>query len=41
MKQPKRTKPEMAKCPECKRAVHIDDLGMVDKNGFLHKNCLF
>ncbi len=41
MKKPKRTKPEHVRCPECKKPVHIDDLGMIDKRGFWHKECIF
>ena len=41
MKKPKRTKPEHIRCAYCNKAIHIDDLGCVSKEGMYHKQCLF
>lgn len=41
MKKPKYTKKEHIKCAECKKAIHIDDLGMISNKGMYHKDCIF
>ena len=41
MIKPKRTKPEHIKCAHCNKAIHINDLGCVAKEGMYHKQCLF
>jgi len=28
------------KCPRCKKSIHIDDFGGIDKEGIFHKNCI-
>lgn len=41
MIQPKRKTKDMVLCVECKKPIHVDDLGMIDKRGMWHKQCLF
>lgn len=41
MKKPKRQTKEMVLCVECKKPIHLDDLGMISKEGLWHQECLF
>jgi len=31
----------MVLCVNCKKPIHVDDLGMINKDGLWHKECLF
>ena len=33
-------KERLVKCPECKKKIHIDDFGAIDKKGVYHSKCI-
>ena len=41
MKKPLRKTKDMILCVECKSPIHIDDLGLMSKEGLYHKECSF
>ena len=41
MKQPKRKNKRMVLCAECGKPIHIDDLGLISKEGMFHQECTF
>ena len=38
MKTPKKIKKEHIKCVGCGKPIHIDELGAITKEGFIHNN---
>lgn len=41
IKKPKRKTKNMVLCVSCKKPIHKEDLGMINKNGMWHKQCTF
>lgn len=41
MKQPKRKTKNMVLCADCKKPIHIEDIGLISKEGMFHKECIF
>jgi len=39
MKAPIKITSDMKLCPRCNQPVHMDDLAMINKEGYWHKDC--